>query len=79
MFVEYDGEADAIYVRIVERAVVRTVPLDDLRMIDYAADGVVRGIEFIDVHEGVDLRDIPFAREVEEAIREKGLGLPLLV
>ena len=79
MFVDYDQEADAIYIRIVEGDVARSVPLDDLRMIDYAADGAVLGIEFVDVSGGVDLHDVPFAEQVEQAIRDKALGVSLLV
>lgn len=79
MFVEYDREADAIYVRIQEGEVDRTVPLDDLRNIDYSSENAVLGVEFIDVSGGVDLHNIPFAREIEAAIRDNGLGIPLLV
>jgi uncharacterized protein YuzE len=77
--VEYDREADVLYVRLVSTArVARTQPLDDLRLIDYSADGAVRGVEIIDASKGIDLRDIPFAPTVEKLIGDAGLGLRVL-
>jgi len=74
--VEYDAEADVLYLRITPgETVARTVPLDDLRLIDYSADGAVVGLEFIDASEGIDLRDLPFARKAEQLLGDAGLNL----
>ncbi len=74
--VEYDVEADVLYLRITPgETVARTVPLDDLRLIDYSADGAVVGLEFIDASEGIDLRDLPFARKAEQLLGDAGLNL----
>lgn len=76
--VEYDPEADVLYVRLTTGVkVARTHSLDDMRLIDYSADGGVVGVEFIDASEGVDLSDVPFAHKVEALIGESGLGLPI--
>lgn len=60
--IQYDHEADVLYVRLAAGVVVaRTVELDDARLIDYSADGAVVGLEFLDASEGIDLSDVPFA------------------
>ncbi len=74
--VDYDAEADVLYLRFTPgETVARTVPLDDLRLIDYSADGAVVGLEFIDASEGIDLRDLPFARKAEQLLGDAGLNL----
>jgi len=74
--VEYDADADVLYVRLVPDATVaRSHSLDDTRLIDYSEDGAVVGVEFIDASGGVELQDVPFARKVEQLIGDAGLGL----
>ena len=53
------------------------VALDDLRMVDRAADGMVLGIEFVRASAGIDLRDIPFASTVTRAIGDSGRPIPI--
>ena len=78
--VDYDQEADVLHVRLVPREqVARTHAMDEMRLIDYSADGAVLGVEFIDASGGIDLRDVPFARKVEKLIGDAGLGLRLFV
>ena len=74
---EYDPEADAIYVYLKKAPAARTVAIDDLRNVDYAKDGAVVGVEFLDVTGGIDLHDVPFARRVEELISDLNLGIPI--
>jgi len=62
--VTHDEDADAIYVRLSDAQVTRTVPLDDLRLVDYAADGSPIGVELLDVSDGVDLQGVPAAEVV---------------
>lgn len=77
--VDYDREADVLYIQFVrDGKVARTVPVDDLRLIDYSADGAVVGLEFIDVSDGVDLHDMPFAQRAEKLIGDAGLDLKVL-
>lgn len=72
---EYSPRADALYVQLTAGGVARTVSLDDRRMIDLDADGVVVGVEFLDVRAGIDLDSIPFRHQVEEAIRGFGFRI----
>ncbi len=72
---EYDADADAIYVSLSDRPVVRSVQLDDARNLDYSADGGLVGIEFLGVGGGVDLSDLPWRQTVEKLIGELGRGI----
>ncbi|HUF52662.1 MAG TPA: DUF2283 domain-containing protein [Dehalococcoidia bacterium] len=71
----HDAEADAIYVVLSEADVARSHSLDDLRVIDYSADGRVAGVEFLGVAGGVDLSDVPHSQKVEKAIGDLNLGI----
>jgi uncharacterized protein YuzE len=69
---EIDPEADAAYVRMRETGVARTTPLDSQRIVDYDADGEVVGIEFLAIHQGLDLRDLPYHDQLTQLF--EGLG-----
>ena len=73
--VEYDPEADAVYVRLNDRRYARTEELDDYRNIDYDADGCAIGVEFLYVSKGVDLNEVPQATAVAEALRRLPIKL----
>ncbi|MSQ30370.1 MAG: DUF2283 domain-containing protein [Dehalococcoidia bacterium] len=73
--VTYDSETDVLYVRLHDGDSAKQVLLDDARIIDRSADGVVLGIEFLGASDGVDLTDVPFAPTVQQPIEESGLGL----
>ena len=70
--VTYDPEADAAYVSFSTAASARQVPLDDGRILDYADDGALVGVEIFSPSLGVDLSGVPRAGEVADAVR--GLG-----
>ena len=70
--VTYDAKADAVYVRFNTEKVSRTSVVDHLRMIDYSSDGAVIGIEFLEVSGGIDLRELPFSKRVEQLLGESG-------
>jgi uncharacterized protein YuzE len=55
MQIKIDHEADAAYVKVTEAAVARTQPKTEWIIVDYDTHGNVRGIELLDVSEGVDL------------------------
>ncbi len=76
--VTYDEDADVLYVRLNDSAVASTQSLDDLRLIDVSAEGVVVGIEFIDASAGIDLRDVPFRHRVEQLIGDSGYKIRIL-
>ncbi len=75
MKTEYDKQHDAAYFGFSEVDSAWQIKLDDARIIDYAADGSVVGVEFISPSRGVNLADIPHAAEIEREARR--LGLPV--
>ena len=75
MQVTYDAEADAAYVRFSTAASALQVPLDDDRVLDYAADGALVGVELLSPSHGVDLSGIPRRSEVASAVRSLGFSV----
>ena len=70
MYIKYDLEADALYVRLREPAgEIHTRPLDDLRIVDYDESDAVVGVELLAVREaGVKLEGLPEADRIDEAL-----------
>jgi uncharacterized protein YuzE len=77
--VQFDAEADALYVYLSDGPLVRTQIIDDGRMVDWAADGQVVGLEFLDVSHGIDLRGVPCAERVPDMLKAAGLAFELIV
>ena len=75
MKTEYDKKHDAAYFELSALDPVRQVKLDDARIVDYAADGSVVGVEFISPSRGVNLADVPHATEIRREARR--LGFPV--
>jgi uncharacterized protein YuzE len=73
--IDYDRRHNAAYFGFSTLAAVRQAKLDDARIVDYAADGSVVGVEFISPSRGVNLADVPYAAEIEREARR--LGLPI--
>lgn len=70
MHVQYDSEADAVYVRLREPiGELKSRPVDDARIVDYDAEGQVVGVELLDASHGIDLEGLPEADAIAEAIR----------
>ena len=69
----HDPEADAIYIKLSEAPYHHGRDLDTVRTIDYAADGSPSGVELLCVSRGVDLRDLPRADEIADALRPLGV------
>lgn len=70
MMVTYDPDADALYVSFEPRGagdVVRTVELGDGRQVDYGAEDLLLGVEFLGVSQGVNLTDVPRVEDVRAA------------
>ena len=74
--VTYDPEADAAYISFSSASSARQVQLDDSRVLDYAQDGSLVGVEILSPSLGVDLSGLPRAGEVSDAIR--GLGFAVM-
>ncbi len=70
MQVQYDPEADAMYVRVREsEGSIRTERIDDRRLVDYNAGGDVVGVELLSVSLGVDLSGLPEGPRIADAMR----------
>lgn len=67
---EYDPEADAIYVWLAAPGTVstRTEVLDDARTVDYDNEGTPIGIEFLGVSRGLNLVSVPDAEAIGELL-----------
>lgn len=72
MKTEYDRRADAAYFAFSSADPVRQVKLDDSRVLDYAADGSLVGVEILSPSRGVDLAGLPRADEIAKGIRALG-------
>jgi uncharacterized protein YuzE len=66
--VEYNQEADAIYVWLRELPYAFGVDLDHARHIDYAEDEKPIGIELLNVSRGVNLGDLPERAALRESL-----------
>ena len=75
MKVTYDRRADAAYISFADEPSVRQEPLDDGRILDFAADGSLVGVEILSPSLGVDLSDVPRASEVADAIHQLGFDV----
>ena len=74
----HDEEADILYVRLRDgEQPARQAFLDDLRILDYSADGRVVGVEFVCASDGIELSGVPFARRVEQLIDQSGHSFPI--
>jgi uncharacterized protein YuzE len=81
MIVQYDPEANALYVEFSDKPHAYTEDVSRgqqyERGIDYAEDHTPIGIEFLNVSRGVDLTDIPRAADIEAALAER--NIPVIV
>ncbi len=75
MKLEYDKEADAIYIKLNDMPYAYGKDLDDLRRIDYDAEGKPRGIELLCVSEGVITNDLPNRGEIERLLEKHNIKL----
>ena len=52
----------------------RQVRLDDSRIVDYAEDGSLVGVEILSPSRGVELSGLPRRSEIEQALGRMGLS-----
>ncbi len=69
----HDPEADALYIRLSDKAYAFGVDLDPERRIDYAADRTPIGIELLAVSHGVELADLPYRDEIVHVLTQAGV------
>ncbi|MFH1075960.1 MAG: DUF2283 domain-containing protein [Pseudomonadota bacterium] len=72
MKIEYDNEIDALYIRLQEKDVYRTLEIEEGLNIDLDASGKMIGLEVLDAVERYSLADI-FNISTENLILEKVL------
>jgi uncharacterized protein YuzE len=70
MKIEYDREVDALYVRLQEKYVARTIEIEEGLNLDLDEDGKLIGLEVLDATEKYSLADI-FNVATENLILEK--------
>lgn len=58
MRVEYDGEADALYIYLGEGDVRETVKISEDVLMDIGEDGKIRGIEILETSKKIPLESI---------------------
>ena len=70
MKLKHDKSADAIYIKLSDMPYAYGKDLDDLRRIDYDANGEPRGVELLCVSGGVITDDLPHRAEIEQLLGE---------
>ena len=70
MKIEYDKEVDALYLRLQEKYVARTVPIEEGLNLDLDEEGKLIGLEVLDATQRYSLADI-FNISTENLILEK--------
>jgi uncharacterized protein YuzE len=70
MRIEYDREVDALYVRLQEKYVARTIEIEEGLNLDLDENGKLIGLEVLDATERYSLTDI-FNVATENLILEK--------
>ena len=70
-----DRDADAAYFEFSSVPAARQVVLDDGRILDFAEDGRLVGVEILSPSRGVHLEGVPRGEEIAAAARR--LGLPV--
>ncbi len=75
MKIEYDREVDALYIRLQEKYVSRTVEIDEGVNIDFDENGKLIGLEVLDATERYTLADI-FNISTENLFPENKIANP---
>ena len=72
VFIEYDPEADVLFVRLVHLdpgSVAGARALDDRRLVHVDERGTPLGVEFLGASAGLDLTGVPEAAAIAAAVR----------
>lgn len=76
LLLEYDESVDAAYLQVSDATWDRQERLDEMRGINFAADGSVIGIELLSpARIGVNVDGLPFADDVERVMRARGFRI----
>ncbi len=70
MYVQYDPDADVLYVKLrAYEGRTRGRRLDDCRVVHYDGEGKVVAVELLFVSQGMDLKGLPEADRVRDLLR----------
>ena len=75
MRLEYDKEADAIYIYLSDAPYAYGENLDHERRIDYDANGEPMGIELLCVSEGVNVIDLPNSEIITRILEDRHIKI----
>jgi len=75
--VNYDRDADAVWIVLAPGTYERTHELDSRRRVDYDARDRPIHVELLDASKGIDLDGLPQPDEIAAALRQ--LGIPTLL
>ena len=75
MRLDYDEDADAVYIYLHEAPYAFGEDLDSERRIDYAPDGKPIGIELLNVSHGVNLDGAPQREAVSPLLAQHGIKI----
>ncbi|MBI4504777.1 MAG: DUF2283 domain-containing protein [Chloroflexi bacterium] len=73
MRLEYDRDADAIYIWLREVPYAYGEDLDHARRVDYGHDGRPIGVELLGVSRGVNLDDLPEAAAIARLLQSQSI------
>ena len=73
MRLEYDKQADAIYVYFTDAPYAYGKDVDNERRIDYDKAGNPIGVELLCVSEGVNTDDLPYSKQIEQLLEDHGI------
>jgi uncharacterized protein YuzE len=73
--VKYDPVADAAWVFLRDGTFAETRELDPWRLIDVDPEGTPLRVELLTVSRGVDITDLPEAKQVAEALQHAGIAI----
>jgi uncharacterized protein YuzE len=75
--ISYSSRVDIVYIQLSDAKVNHTKVIDDLRFVDYDAEGAVVGVELLGASAGLNLRDLPERERLEE--EAKVLNFPVFI
>ncbi len=75
MTLEIDPTVNAAYVEFSDGPIDHTERLDENRFIDYGPGGEVVGIEFLAIHRGVDLSDLPYRDQLVTLFKDRDIRI----
>jgi uncharacterized protein YuzE len=73
MEIEFDPQADAVYIHLLQKPYAHGVDLDDWRRVDYSADHEPIGVELLAVGRGVNVHQLPCSEAIAQVLETKGI------